>query len=71
MFLGFQDGEERYDTQEAAIERAKMLARHQQKNLQIMIQKENVPLWFARLVRETWFEWLAYETLETFNARRQ
>lgn len=63
MFVGFDnDGEARYDSKEAAIERAKQIAQFKgYAGTDIVIQRAHVPLWFAHLVRETWLEWLAYE----------
>jgi hypothetical protein len=65
-FTGFdpKDGAALYDTKEAAIERAKMLkAWDPDPNTKIFVHRKNVPLWFAHLVRETWFQRLAYKEL--------
>jgi len=56
-----KDGEPLYDTKEAAIERAmQMKIWDNDPDAKIMIHRKGVPLWFAHLVQETWFEWLAY-----------
>ena len=60
MFVGFnKNGEDLYDTKEAAIDRAKMLIAHNGP-ADILVQKEEIPLWFAHLVKGTWFERFAY-----------
>jgi hypothetical protein len=69
-FTGFDvDGSALYDTKEAAIERAKMLkAWDSDPDTKIMVHRKRVPLWFAHLVRETCFEWLAYKELKDGSA---
>lgn len=67
MFTGFDpnDGAPLFDTQEAATERAKMLkAWDADDDTRIFIHIKGVPLWFAHLVRDTSFWWLAYTELE-------
>lgn len=67
MFTGWDDsdGAALYDTKESALERAKMMrVWGSDPNAKIFIQRKKVPLWFAHLVRETWFEWLAYTEAE-------
>lgn len=65
-FTGFseKDGEPLYDTKESAIERAKMLkAWDTDPDSKIFVHRKHVPLWFAHLVQDTPFQWLAYEEL--------
>jgi hypothetical protein len=66
-FSGFdpEDGAALYDTKEAAIERAKQMIawNPDPKGDEIWIHKKSVPLWFAHLVRDTWFRRLAYTKL--------
>jgi hypothetical protein len=68
MFTGFDpiDGEPLYDTKEAALERAKqMIAWNPDLDgATIWVHKNGVPLWFAHLVRDTWFRRLAYTKYE-------
>lgn len=62
-FIGFdeKDGAALYDTKEAAIERVKqMIAWGDDPDCKILVHRKRVPLWFAHLVSETWFWWLAY-----------
>jgi hypothetical protein len=66
-FTGFdeKDGEPLYDTKEAAIERAKMMkAWDSDPDTKIFIHRKGVPLWFAHLARDTWFQKLAYTELK-------
>lgn len=61
MFIGFgDDGEPRYDSKEAAIERAQQLIKWEGKPDIIFVMRDWVPLWFGHLVRGTFFERLAY-----------
>lgn len=62
MFIGFdEDGADLYETKESAISRALVLkAWSKDPDIKIMVMKE-VPLWFAHLVKGTWFEFLGYE----------
>lgn len=62
MFKGNDvDGAELYETKEEAIARAKILkAWDGDPTSEIMVHKSGVPLWFAHLVKNTWFEHLAY-----------
>ena len=65
-FTGFdeKDVAPLYDTIESAIDRAKMLKDwNADPEAQIFIHRKKVPLWFAHLVRETPFQWLAYKKL--------
>jgi hypothetical protein len=65
-FTGFdeKDGAPLYDTIESAIDRAKMLKDwNADPEAQIFIHRKKAPLWFAHLVRETPFQWLAYKKL--------
>lgn len=56
-----EKGDALYDTKESAIERAKMMkAWGNDPDAKIMLHRKSVPLWFAHLVRQTPFEWLAY-----------
>ena len=50
-------------TKQEVIERAKILKMWNDPTAQIKVQKDEIPLWFAHLVRGTWFEFLAYDTL--------
>ena len=62
MFTGFdEDGDPLFDSREAAIKFARMKVQWGNQDTKIMVQKERVPLWFAHLVKETWFEFLAYK----------
>lgn len=65
-FKGFsKDGEPLYDTKEAAIERAKQLvAWSDEPDTKIMVHRKHVPLWFARLVEFTPFDFLAFSELK-------
>jgi len=66
-FVGFdkEDGEPLYDTKEAAIERARMLKKWNDPDAQLWILRDKrIPLWFAHLVRDTWFMQLAYTRIE-------
>lgn len=63
MFKGLDtDGAELYDTKEEAITRARMMQQWNDPDARILVQK-NVPLWFALLVKGTWFESLAYQEI--------
>lgn len=67
MFTGFdkKDGAALYDTKESAIERARMLKKWDpDPNCKIFIHRKQVPLWFAHLVQETPFQWLAYKEIK-------
>lgn len=66
MFSGFdEDGSACYNSKEAALERAKMIqAWNPEIKYLIFTQRDNVPLWFAHLVRGTMFEFLAYRELK-------
>jgi len=62
-FLGFdeKDGEPLYDSKESAIDRAKMMRTWgRNPDAVIAVQRRWAPGWFAHLVRETLFEFLAY-----------
>ena len=59
-----EDGPACYHSYECSVERAKMLNAWDESNDVIMLQRDNAPTWFARLVRGTWFEWLAYEEVK-------
>jgi hypothetical protein len=62
-FIGFdKNGEALYDTKDAAIERALMMAKFRNFKGKILIQR-NVPMWFAHLVKGTIFEKLGYRCL--------
>ena len=66
-FTGFdeKDGEPLYDTKESAIERAKMMKTwRDDPDAKIFVHRKSIPLWFAHLVQETRFQWLAYEELK-------
>lgn len=61
MFKGNDaDGAEIYDSKEEALERAKMLQKWSKLDLDVMVQREWAPGWFAHLVKMTPFEFLAY-----------
>ena len=66
MFVGFDEEDDAplYDTEKSAIERAEMLKRWYP-SIKILKHRKWVPLRFAHLVRETWFERLAYKYIET------
>jgi hypothetical protein len=68
MFTGFDptDGEPLYDTKEAALERAKQMIswNPSPEGDTIWVHRKGVPLWFAHLVRDTWFRRLAYTKYE-------
>ena len=54
-----------YETKEEAIERAKMIrAWSVDPDARIMVHRNWLPLWFAHLVRGTWFQWIAYTEIE-------
>lgn len=64
-FVGFtEDGEATYDTQEAAIERAKMIREWSKEPMKIFVHRKWVPLWFAHLVQNTRLDFLAYKEVE-------
>jgi hypothetical protein len=71
MFSGWnKDGEALYDTKQSAIERAvQMKIWDDEPDTAIMIHRQRIPLWFAHLVRETWFERLAYYEYKTGGTR--
>lgn len=62
MFIGFgDDGEPRYDSKESAIERAQQLIKWEgESEDKIFVTRDWVPLWFAHVVRGTFFQRLAY-----------
>lgn len=64
MFIGFdeKDGAALYDTQEAAIERARqMIQWGDDPDAKVMVHRKWVPLWIAHLVQETSLEWVGYK----------
>lgn len=67
-FTGFdpKDGEPLFDTRAAAIERARMMKKWDpDENTKIFIlRSKKIPLWFAHLLQDTPFQWLAYRELK-------
>ena len=64
MFVGFdkKDGSALYETQEAAIERARqMIQWGDDPDAKVMVHRKWVPLWIAHLVQETSLEWVGYK----------
>jgi hypothetical protein len=65
MFKGLhKDGDPLFDSQESAIEYAKMKVQWSEPGTKIMVQRPRIPLWFCHLVQETRFEFLAYTELK-------
>lgn len=53
-----------YDTEEAAIERARQIAAFEWSEALIWVQRKYVPLWLAHLLRDTPLGFLAYREVK-------
>jgi len=64
-FSGFdEDGDPLFDSKESAIERAQSLRKWGlDPDTKIYVQRDLAPNWLASLVRDTPFQWIAYEEI--------